>query len=304
MISVSKYPKKGRGRRVKSRAQFIRPKKSLGQYFIQNEKIIDKIISTLDIKGGDFIIEIGPGNGELTKEILKTYSGTKFTYIAIEKDKGMCAKIGEILKSDNENIDFSTMRGDALKIIPEIAEKIENRENFKVFRNIPYYITGKLLRTLTSINKKPKLAVFMIQDEVAERLILNSGSINRLSAIVGFWFKPEIICKVDRGDFSPQPNVDSAVIKLEFLGLDSKKERIWPQYELVVKALFAQPRKNILNNALGLFDYPKEERRNRAKKLLDCFKIDYTSRAENLDVKTLIKIVEMLYNEWNETGKK
>ena len=223
----------------------------LGQHFLKNLSAIHKIIAALDIqsidkaqgKHSDTIIEIGPGKGALTFPLLENLkiADCELRIIAIEKDK----KLAEDLRLKIESLKLKNVEiieGDALRVLPLIIRNSQfgiHNLNYKIVGNIPYYITGKLLRTISELKNKPALTVLMIQKEVAERITANppkmnpvrsrspqddrshspkartaSNGMNLLAAATQYWAKPEIILELKPKDFDPAPEVDSAVIKL------------------------------------------------------------------------------------------
>jgi len=223
----------------------------LGQHFLKNKVKLREIVEALELKDGDVVIEIGPGHGELTNEIVLKLQSLKvenFKIIAIEKDREFASNLKEEF-GNNKNIEI--IEGDILKIFPEVTT------NYKIVGNIPYYITGYLFRILGELEHKPELIVLLIQKEVAERVCAKKGDMNLLAASVQFWAEPKIIDYVSRNDFEPAPKVDSAIIKLlpvtsQLLSrLKCNKEK----YYKFIKILFKQPRKTILNNLLlGITD--------------------------------------------------
>lgn len=219
----------------------------LGQHFLKNKSVIKKIIAELDWRAGEIVIEIGPGHGELTHELIQKTSNGEI--ILIEKDPELASKL--VVDFENQK-NLTVLTGDALEILPNlIAEKRFDLEKYKVVGNLPYYITGKLFRVLSEAKNKPALSIFTIQLEVAERMVAEPPKMNRLAAIVQFWSTPKIVARVARTDFSPPPEIDSAVIKLALkndkrqLGLENEE-----YFEGVVR-LFQQPRKTIGNNLLS-----------------------------------------------------
>ena len=182
-------------------------KKSLGQQFIKNKTANEKIIAALDLKPEKTVIEIGPGEGALTFPLLK--KGARV--IAIEKD----LLLVERLKVGGKRKNLEIINGDILKILPELPLTLHPKlSNYKLVGNIPYYITGKLLRILSELENKPSLTILMIQKEVAERLTAKPPKMNLLAAAVQFWAEPKIIFTLKPTDFNPLPKVDSAAIKL------------------------------------------------------------------------------------------
>lgn len=296
----------------------------LGQHFLKNKSAIKKIVAALDLdsdpikshgdNGASIVIEIGPGHGELTEELVRQTTGDqrpRIKIIAIEKDKALAnalarnfqfsiinyqSELPQQLLSEN----FLVINGDALKILAPLVEflnlKIENLE-LKIVGNIPYYITGKLFRILSETKNKPIVSVFTIQKEVAERICARPPRLNRLAAITQFWAEPKILFKLSPDDFSPPPEVDSAVIKLEAHNMYHEAQGIQNYYK-TVKILFAQPRKTILNNLVAGAKNDKLKIMNQgskeeiSKKLLG-IGIKPSDRPQNLEVKDIIKISEV-----------
>ena len=246
-------------------------RQKFGQHFLKDERARRNIVAALALSPDDRVIEIGPGHGELT-ELLATsanLSGTKtknpppeapacrtggdppseekpknsLRIVAIEKDP----ELAEALKQKFEgNPRIEVVTGDALKLLPALVKDL-GLKPYKLIGNIPYYITGHLLRFLSEFENPPVVAVFMIQEEVAERIVAAPPRMNRLSAATGGWADPKIIFRVPSGSFFPPPEVDSAVIKLV-----PRPDPLSPEakiaYFSAVRALFKQPRKTIANN--------------------------------------------------------
>ena len=187
----------------------------LGQYFLVDKQILSQTIKAAELKKTDVILEIGPGKGVLTREIAKRVKQV----IAVELDKNLASKL-KIPKVQVINQDILSY------CIPHTA--------YKIIGNIPYYITGKILRKFAGF-----FCVFMLQKEVAERICSKKGSI--LSISVNSWAKPKIISFVPKTAFSPQPKVDSAIIKII-----PRKKPYKINFNLVKKA-FSQKRKQIGN---------------------------------------------------------
>ena len=267
--------------------------RSLGQHFLTNRFYLNKIVDSLNVKGSDFVVEIGPGHGELTEVLAFRLQvlGKNWKLITIEKD----IKLVKFLKekfSPDKNIEV--VYGDALKILPSIT-KTQNLtpKTYKLIGNLPYYITGYLLRILGELEPKPKTIVFTIQKEVAQRIIAQPPKMNLLAASVQFWAKPEIIGYIPKTAFSPQPKVDSAIIKLVPIPYALSPK---PYYRLI-KILFKQPRKTILNNLINIkrADLPKIDIniwRLNLQELLKKTGINPNDRPQNLSI---VKISQMSY---------
>lgn len=249
----------------------------LGQHFLQNETVLEKIALSLEIASSDTLIEIGPGHGELTKHLL---ARNPKKLIVIEKDQKLAAKLKIAFPQTN----IEVIEADALKKLSSIVEPF-GAENYKLCGNIPYYITGYLFRVIEGLPHKPTLSVFTVQKEVAERIAANPPKMNLLSASIRFWAEPKIIAIVSKKDFSPAPQVDSAIIslqtKLDFKDYEANRDYFYA----FIKKLFKQPRKTILNN-LSLLSLDKEEVKNQ----LESLGIDPSSRAQEIPFETILNL--------------
>lgn len=244
----------------------------LGQHFLVNRAAIAKIISALDLQKDDTIVEIGPGGGVLTLPLWEKCRDLNCRIVAIEKDAELAAALGNKIKNARAEI----VTGDALKLLPEIATP------YKLVGNIPYYITGKLLRVLGEMPEKPRVIVLTIQREVAERLSAQPPKMNLLAAAVQIWAKPRIIGYLEPRDFEPPPDVQSAIIKLEIEPKIEGKPALDAYYRLV-KILFKQPRKTVLNNlSTGL-----KISKNEALEVLKKAGLTGEERPQNLSVKVI-----------------
>jgi 16S rRNA (adenine1518-N6/adenine1519-N6)-dimethyltransferase len=241
--------------------------KKLGQHFLKNAAVLEKIVSTLALADGDRIIEIGPGHGELTAPLIRAAKDAHLNhceFFCIEKDHSLVENLELFAANENSVNDahIKIIEGDALKLLPEIVARElsgASLSRYKIVGNIPYYITGKLLRTMSELESKPERTVLLIQKEVAERICAVPRAMNRLAASVQFWANAEIVAYVPRKDFFPAPDVDSAVVMLDIKTYAQKPTRtssihraahdIDPSlYYGAVRAIFAQPRKTLLNN--------------------------------------------------------
>lgn len=247
----------------------------LGQHFLINRDAIKKIVAALDLKKNETVVEIGPGKGALTLPLAKECQNPnlKCQIIAVEKDKTLARELARKLP------EAKIIQGDILKNLPTLVI------DWKLVGNIPYYITGQLLRVIGELEKKPELTVLTIQKEVAERLIAKPPKMNLLAASIQIWAEPEIIGYLRPNDFSPPPEVESAIIKLTTGGklpVAINKE----QYFKFIKILFKQPRKTILNNLSTGLSKPKRE----VGEVLGKIGLSGNERPQNLPLETLIKL--------------
>ncbi len=266
----------------------------LGQHFLKNKSILKNIVRSLGAKENDVVIEIGPGHGELTREVLKAVQGIEL--YAIERDE----KLAELLQNGllqseffhNEAPDAAVkiIPGDALKILPELVGNLSPKQQYKIVGNIPYYITGKLLRIVGELAYKPERAVFMIQREVAERICAVPLHMNKLAAIVQFWAAPEIVGLVSKNSFSPPPEVESAVIVLK---TRQDMPGAFAAYEAAVQKIFAQPRKTILNNVIAGENI--KEPKQSVKEKLEGIGVSPESRPQDLSIIDIQAVARLFF---------
>jgi 16S rRNA (adenine1518-N6/adenine1519-N6)-dimethyltransferase len=193
----------------------------LGQHFLKNKAVVKKIIAALELNPKEVLIEIGAGHGELTLPLAEACKKIGCKILAIEKDKALAENLEKRIRDLKLSGVVKIFPGDALRVLPNISK--ENLSQ-KIVGNIPYYITGRLLRIIGELKTKPELCVLMLQKEVAERICATPRihpthnfvmcGMNRLAAVVQFWAKPEILFRLSKKEFTPPPEVDSAAIKL------------------------------------------------------------------------------------------
>ena len=251
----------------------IKAKKSLGQNFLIDANILEKIVNVTQIKEKN-ILEIGPGTGALTSYILKK---NPKKLIVIEKDKNLA----EILKQ-NFNEEVTVINKDIL----EIDENSLIREKFTVFGNLPYNISTEILSKWI-INLKDEFwfdhLVLMFQKEVANRIIsnFNTSTYGRLSILANWKLKVVKVCDIKPECFSPKPKVDSSLL------LFTPKNKIFKikdpkNLEKVTRVFFSHRRKMLKKPFNQLF--------NGDQKILDKLKIDLNLRPQNLDFETYYKL--------------
>src|SRR3989344_1012496 len=178
----------------------ISPKKFLGQNFLINKGIVEKIISASDLSKNDMVLEVGPGMGALTQELIK-YAGR---VIAVEKDKRFFELLKEKFK-DADNIEL--INADIIKFYQLPTT------NYKLVANIPYNITGQFFQKFLLTENRPSLIVVMVQKEVGERL-LGKKDRSLLTLATELYGRAEKICDVSPGSFNPPPKVTSMVVKM------------------------------------------------------------------------------------------
>jgi 16S rRNA (adenine1518-N6/adenine1519-N6)-dimethyltransferase len=258
-------------------------KKKFGQNFLINQTIVKQIIDASNINLNDNILEIGPGDGVLTKEIIKK-KPKKF--IAIEIDKSLNDKL-QVLFDKKKNNNYELIFTDALKF--DESNKFSN--NFKIISNLPYNISVPLLiKWIDQLKKLPfaDKMILMFQKEVAERILANTDSkkYGRISILCSCFYHIKKIIDVDKKDFFPIPKVNSTVLSFDPL----KKSKISiDNLEFLKKIsfeLFNNRRKKLKKKIQSLFSH-EIIKFNRLDKLYDL-------RAENLTVDIFCKLALLL----------
>ena len=251
-------------------------KKSLGQNFIKDENIINKIVKYSEIDKETLVIEIGPGSGSLSKKIIPL-SGYSLLY---EID----TRLKDILNIELKDYDnYEIIFGDFLEQdLSDIKSKYKYSKIY-VVANLPYYITTPIVTKLIN-DIYPDKIVIMIQEEVADRLSANCGSrdYGMISVLLGSRYKIKKLFKVSRNSFIPVPNVDSAVISLE---KNDKLSNInTDKFERFIKDAFQFKRKNLRNNL-------KKYNLDLIDNILKQYNYSLSNRAEDIPVDIFIEIV-------------
>ncbi len=277
---------------MKEQEKGFRFKKKLGQNFLTDSKICKKIVERAKIEGG-VVLEIGPGSGILTNELLKRAEKV----IAVEKDRELVPILKEKFK-DIKN--FELVNEDFLRL--DLKKMVEENKKFKEFRicaNLPYYITSPAVIKILSSKLEIETTTLMLQKEVANRFIAKKGDSNygSISVFVQYFSEPEILFNVLRGSFFPAPRVDSAVINLKKKSLNSGVEDEEFFFE-VLRACFSQKRKKILNPLYEKFRAgEKEFLKTDLEQMLKEIKTE-NKRAQELSVEEYVLLSNKLYERF------
>ena len=263
----------------------IRANKSLGQNFLVNQNVIDEIIDGADISEEDLIIEIGPGLGTLTKQLL----GKAGKVICIELDERMVNILNDRF-SLYEN--FEIINKDVLKVdLNQIIEK--EKRTCKIVANLPYYITTPIIMKLLESKLNIESITVMIQKEVADRLIAIPGEklSGAITHTVYYYCKSEKILEVPPTSFIPEPEVTSEVIKLNLRKEPAVKTKNVNKMFSIIKAAFMQRRKTLLNSLTnGNIFQSKQEAAEAFEKL----KINQNTRAEELTIEQFAELANYI----------
>lgn len=223
----------------------LRLTKSLGQNFLTDINIIDKIVEAADVGSRDLVLEIGPGIGSMTVRLGQSAGKV----VAVEIDRHLIPPLQETL-AGYDNV--SVVHADALKV--DLHAIVDGWDGpLKVVSNLPYYITTPLIMRLLESDIAWETLVFMVQKEVAVRIAAQPGGkdYSTLSVAVRAHADPKLAFTVSRHCFVPKPDVDSAVVALRKTARPELAEVSMPRFFRVVKAAFSQRRKMILNSLAG-----------------------------------------------------
>ena len=275
-------------------------KKSLGQNFLKDKGILKKIADFAQIEKGDTVVEVGPGEGTLTELLLERAKKV----IAVEKDERMAEFLQQKFKSQILNSKLEIIYRDVLELpndffsvfFEENSARPEKKSfgsgNYKLVGNIPYYITGALFKKALESENPPKSITFVVQKEVAERIVARDGKESILSISIKAYGTPEYGGVIKAGSFNPKPKVDSAILGVRNI---SKKrfEKIQEQgFFEILKAGFAHKRKLLIKN-LGSVPSVSSDTL-MLKKVFDKCGISEKARAEDLKVEDWFAIASEL----------
>jgi len=268
-------------------------KKKFGQNFLKSEKALDVITNASSISDESFVLEIGPGRGALTKKLLET--GAKVR--AIEIDPEMIAVLQEDFANEIETKQLELIEGDIQKISPRGL--MGDIKKYSLVANIPYYITGLIIRTFLESDHTPTAMTLLVQKEVAIRIVDGHadgkrGKENILSLSVKAFGDVRYVATVPSTAFVPAPKIDSAVINVSHISHESFIQNdITPkQFFHVVKSGFAQKRKTLRNNLSQ-----KGFERDEIEAVLMEMDIDPRVRAEDLTLEQWITLTKKLEQE-------
>ncbi len=237
----------------------LRARKGLGQHFLVNSGTLKVITAAAQLSPSDLVIEVGPGIGVLTLELVRQAGWA----IAIELD----TKLAEMLKETLfQEANFSIINADVLKVEPlELIQKekakfpptIADPLKYKLVANLPYYITQPIIRHFCEARLKPQIMVIMVQKEVAQNITAQPGDLSLLAISVQFYGKPEIVGYVTARNFYPAPKVDSAILKIAMYSEPPLNVTSEESFFKIVRAGFSARRKQVANSLAQGLDITK-----------------------------------------------
>ena len=254
------------------------PKKELGQHWLTDRLILSEIAEAADIGQNDTVLEIGPGLGTLTSELLRRAGNV----IAVEFDEALADKLPGQFPGKNLTVAHADIVTFDLEQLPK---------DYVVVANVPYYITSKIVQKLMNATNKPRIAVLLVQKEVAERIAAEPGDMSILAISAQVYAQAELGIAVPKQYFTPAPKVDSQVIILR----TRPQPLIHPEYEArffqTVKAGFSAKRKKLRSSLSGGLSMSKPD----VETLLASVNISPDDRAEALSVEDWKRLTERLH---------
>lgn len=254
-------------------------KKSLGQNFLKDDNILNKIVNAISLQPEDLVIEIGPGQGALTKKLVQK----NVNLVCYEVDERTKPYLDKLCNSKTKIIFNDFMKADIKEDIGNIKYN-----NLYIIANLPYYITTPIIKKIILDKLPVKSMILMMQKEVAERFSsnINSKEYGSITLYLNYYFKINKLFDVSRNSFDPIPNVDSSVVEF-----DVKTNKVLVENEElffnIINDAFKQKRKNLKNN---LKNYDLE----KIATVLKNYDLNLQNRAENLSINVFADIANSL----------
>ena len=256
-------------------------RQALAQHFLVDQGVLANIIQASDLSLNDTVVEVGPGRGVLTRELVKAAGRV----VAVELDSELASSLPRRLGNPPN---LTVLHADARRV------DLDNLADYKVVANLPYYAANPLVRRFLEAEHKPLYMVVMVQREVAESMAALPGKMSLLSVGVQFYGSPKIICTVPASSFRPPPKVDSAVLRIDVFPHPRQAVDDVPRFFKLAQAGFAAPRKQIRNSlALGM-KWSAEQ----AGDFLKHSDIDARRRPREPRSGGVDRIVQSLYGWW------
>jgi 16S rRNA (adenine1518-N6/adenine1519-N6)-dimethyltransferase len=304
--------------RAALRSLGLRPTREMGQNFLTDANALETIVAAAGLAPNDTVIEIGPGLGVLTWELLQRAERV----VAVELDRRLTERLSQEFAQEPR---LTVVHGDILKQPPgdlllderpktkdegHVAKQADSSigehchssfalrpSSYKVVANLPYAITSAALRHFLEAEYKPATMVVLVQWEVAQRIVARPGDMSVLAHSVQIYAEPEIVARVPASSFVPAPAVDSAVLRLKLRPHPAIDVEVAPLMRLI-KAGFLQARKK-LANALptGLASLGIHVEKERAVAALTAAGVDPNRRAETLALEEWVQVYRALFND-------
>ena len=263
----------------------LKAKKSLGQNFLRDAEILNDIVESAPVTARDFVLEVGPGEGDLTRVLL----GKGAKVYCVEKDSRAIPLLERKFGKEIEQGLYSLVEGDALDVNPE--DFFKSDQSYRIVANIPYYITGLLIRHFLETDHKPESITLVVQKEVAERIAVSKKE-SILSLSVKAYGEPRCVRTIEAKYFDPVPKVDSAILHISNISNKFFERAPFTADEFfkLIKLGFAQKRKVLIKNL------SQEHPREVLKEVFEKLSLIETIRAEQLSVDVWRKLLTEIKN--------
>ncbi len=256
------------------------PNKALGQHWLRDRDILSVIADEADLSKDDTVLEIGPGLGTLTSELLRRAGKV----VAVEFDAELARKLpGQFPGTSLEVVNEDILSFD-LTTLPK---------GYKAVANVPYYITSKIVRALMTSSNRPNVAVLLVQKEVAERIAADPGDMSILAIAAQVYAEASLGIEVPKEYFTPPPKVDSQVIVLRTRGEPLVLPEDEKRFFRLVKAGFSAKRKKLRSSLAGGLSIDKQE----VETILDAVGISPDARAEDLSIEDWRRLMEYMNDQ-------
>ncbi len=252
------------------------PKKELGQHWLKDREILSSIADAADLSVSDTVLEIGPGLGTLTSELLRRAGRV----VAVEFDRDLAAKLPGQFPGKKLDVITSDILSFDLSVLPS---------DYKVVANVPYYITSKIVEKLMTAKNRPSRIVLLVQKEVAERLAAGPGDMSMLSISAQVYAEVSLGPIVRAEYFTPPPKVDSRVVIMRSRVRSIVDENIERSFFRLVKAGFSARRKKLSSSLAGGLSISKQQ----AIDLLNSVDIDPNFRAQDLSLEQWLALTKV-----------
>lgn len=253
-------------------------KKSLGQNFLIDDEVLDKIVDAADLYDGDHVIEVGPGTGFLTERLIQ--KAGKVTSVELDADMVVILKEQFSLTENLEVVQTDILKAN----VPELAD-----DKYKVVANIPYYITSPVIRHFLQAEVRPKLMVLLVQKEVAQKMCAMNGK-SFITVETQVQGHVEYIATVPASSFYPAPKVDSAILKITVYPEPKVPDSELKDFLRIVKFGYSQKRKKLSNGlSAGLHIEPAE-----ARKIMEKANIPEGARPEELEIEDWQRLLDVV----------
>lgn len=262
-----------------------KPRKRLGQNFLIDKNIQEKIVNSCNLQESDVVLEIGPGRGELTRLLLAKAKKV----FAVEIDKELCGLLSSKFSSSSN---FELINQDILKISLVDLRGLQGLGKLKVIANIPYYISTPIIAHLLRYKESIEAIYISLQKELAKRLTALPGNkdYGAFSCFVQFYSQPKILFPIKNSSFWPKPKVDSSFVELKILSAPKVKVKDEESFFKIVRLAFSQRRKVLKNSLVKMVE---------GDKLIAHLKLlgmKENARAEDLSLKDFARLADCLYS--------